>query len=399
MSAAIDRSIAMIDDWREREAEADENPLRFEAITEDELRAARLTPRVILPNLLYADVRTRIAAGGVGKTSLALFEAATLALGRELWGRQPPHQVRTVIVTREDSREILVARLREIISAMHLTSEELATALSNITVVDVSGVNFRVAAVVDDVVVPHTINLEHLIERLQAWGPDWLIFDPLISFGVGESRVNDSEQGIIEAFRILRNRLGCCVEGIHHSGKANARDKALDQYAGRGGSALSDGSRMVCVMQPLDPGEWFAATGNTLADGETGIVMALPKLSYAKKQESLFIIRNGFGFSEVAVAKRCPEQEAMAIEAQVCQFISHEYSQGRKYAMADLEASKDKLSLTRQQIRAAITALKVSGKIVYVEIKGKSGSHFEPLTVAETDGDTPVEMPQNEGAL
>lgn len=44
----------------------------------------RTTPRVTLDSLLYADVRTRISAGGTGKTTVALFEAVTLALGREL---------------------------------------------------------------------------------------------------------------------------------------------------------------------------------------------------------------------------------------------------------------------------------------------------------------------------
>ena len=95
--------------------------LALEPITLDELNNARLTPRVILRDLLYADVRVRISAGGTGKTTLALFEAVTLALCRPLYGRQPDGPCRTVIVTREDSREILVARLREIMKAMELT--------------------------------------------------------------------------------------------------------------------------------------------------------------------------------------------------------------------------------------------------------------------------------------
>lgn len=188
---------------------------------------------------------------------------------------------------------------------------------------------------------------------LEAWGPDWIIFDPLVSsFGVGESRVNDAEQGLIEAFRILRNRLNCCVEGIHHSGKANAREKSLDQYAGRGGSALSDGCRMVAVMQPLTPAEWYAATGTKLDAGESGIVMALPKLSYSKPQEPIFIRRTGYCFQKEAVMKRSPEQRADAITEQVMQFIRHEFEQGRKYASADLEKLKDRMNLSRHRYAA-----------------------------------------------
>ena len=86
--------------------------------------------------------------------------------------------------------------------------------------------------------------------------------------------------------------------------------------------------------------------------------------------------------------RRSPEQEPAAIEVQVCQFITYEYSQGRKYSGKDLEDSAKKMNLTRAQIRAAITALKVSGRIIYVEVRGKSGSHFAPVTLADTAGDT-----------
>jgi len=360
----------------------------LEPINQEELRKARLTPRCVLPELLYADVRTRISAGGTGKTTVALFEAVTLALGNELWGRAPKHPCRTVIVTREDSREILVARMREIMDAMLLDEREVAQVLANLLIVDVSGVSFRLSSVAEDVVIPNAQNLNWLVANLKEWKPDWIIFDPLVSFGVGESRVNDAEQGLIEAFRVLRNHLDCCVEGIHHSGKANARDKSTDQYAGRGGSALSDGCRMVVVMQPLEPDEWLRATGMRLGDGESGIVMALPKLSFAGKQEPIHIRRDGYRFSRVRPIHRSPEQEDAAIENQVCQFITYEFSQGRRYTNQDLEGSSKKMNLSRAQIRTAITALKVSGRIIYHEVRGKSGSHYEPVTLAEGPGDT-----------
>lgn len=360
----------------------------LEPINQEELRKARLTPRCVLPELLYADVRTRISAGGTGKTTVALFEAVTLALGKELWGRMPKHPCRTVIVTREDSREILVARMREIMDAMFLDDAEVAQVLTNLLIVDVSGVSFRLSSVAEDVVIPHAQNLNWLVANLKEWKPDWIIFDPLVSFGVGESRVNDAEQGLIEAFRVLRNHLDCCIEGIHHSGKANAREKNTDQYAGRGGSALSDGCRMVVVMQPLEADEWLKTTGMRLSDGESGIVMALPKLSFAGKQEPIYIRRDGYRFSRVMPMRRSPEQEEAAIENQVCQFITYEYSQDRRYSTKDLEDSARKLNLARAQIRSAITALKVSGKVIYHEVKGKSGSHYEPVTLAEGFGDT-----------
>lgn len=362
--------------------------MSFDPVTDAELVNARLTPRVIVPDRLYADVRVRIAAGGTGKTTLQLFEAVTLALGRDLWGRETGNPRRTAIVTREDSRQILVARMREIIRAMHLTAAEIAQVLEMVRIIDASGERFRLSCVIDDVVEPHLANIDWLIERLKAFRPDWLVFDPLVSFGVGEGRVNDAEHGMVEAFRICRNRLDCCVEGIHHSGKANAREKTLDQYSGRGGSALADGARMVAVMQPLDASEWQQQTGHTLLEGDTGIVMALPKLSYAGRQDPIYIRRQGYHFEMVQVTKRTAEQAAKVLSDRLFDFVLYEYQKGRRYCTSDLENVRDQIGLTRQEIRAGLTDLKVRGRVIYHEIKGKPGSHYQPVTLAEGDGDT-----------
>lgn len=302
------------------------------AISIDELGSARLTPRVIVPSYIYADVRNLIAAGGTGKTTVKLFEAVCAALGRPIWGRSLDGHCRTAIVTREDPREILVSRLREIMRQLILSKDEVQQVLENVRIIDLSGMPFRLSCVLDDMVMPHRVNIDSLLEALIDFSPDWLIFDPLVSFGVGEGRVNDAEQGLIEAFRIIRNTLDCCVEGVHHSGKANSRDKALDQYAGRGGSALADGSRMVAVMQPMTPDEWASETGTRLENGESGIVMALPKLSYCAPQDPVFIRRSGYMFSHEVVVKRSPDQVKAATAEQILQFIRYEADQGRTYS-------------------------------------------------------------------
>ena len=362
--------------------------LTLRPITMDELKNAQLAPRTIVSGFLYADVRTRIAAGGVGKTTLSLYEAARLALGKTVWGKTPEHPVRTCIITREDRRGILVARLREVMKAQQFTEQEKRMVLERVQIIDLSSESFRLAHIVGDMVMAHISNIINLCEALKEWAPDWVIFDPLVSFGVGESRVNDAEQGLIEAFRIIRNELDCCVEGIHHSGKANARDKTTDQYSGRGGSALSDGSRMVAVIQPLDANEWLQQTGTRLEVGESGLIMSLPKLSYCAPLPNLYIRRWGFHFSLEAANNATPDQIAQHVANRVMDFITAEWLLGRRYSKADIEAQTGKLNLTRTQIRQATSELTVSERVVYHEIKGKSGSHYEPATPADSNGDT-----------
>lgn len=357
-------------------------------ITVEELNAAKLTPRVILPETLYADVRLRIAAGGSSKTTLSIFEAANLALARKLWGQQPAGPVRTVFITREDSREILVARIRAVMEAMMLSVEDIAAVLENVAVLDYTDFAFRLTAIQNDAVVPHRQNLTQLVSVLRDWRPDWLICDPLVSFGVGEARVNDSEQGLIEAFRMLRNELGCCVEGIHHTGKAVARDKIIDQYAGRGGSALADGARMVVVMQPLAGKDWTKHTGGLLTERESGFVMAFPKLSYCSPRPPVFFKRSGYRFQQVdGVLDQAPDKVLEGVADRLHEFLLAEAAAGRAYSRTELDACTQKLGVTRMELRNACSTLQTAGRVVYHDVRGKTGSHYVALSIAPNDAE------------
>lgn len=352
----------------------------FAEVTADELAAASTAPRILVPEYRYADVALLYASGGTGKTTLVIYEAVVLALGRPLWGRKATKPLNTTIVTREDRRERLVGLMREIVRAMHLTADEVSEVLRRVFIIDLTGIPFRLACVIDDVVMPHQVNVWALIENLVDYcAPDVLVFDPMVSFGVGESRVNDAEQGLIEAMRIFRNFLGCCVLGIHHTGKANARDKTLDQYSGRGGSAFSDGARMVAVMQPLEAAEWEQETGTRLAPGESGIVMALPKLSYCLPQDPIFIRRKGYAFAQETVIKRTRDQMSAAVAEQVWQFLSNEKHQGRTYAQRDLEAVASDINLKRAEIRAGTARLKAEGRLVEAGTPRTAGFHLDPV--------------------
>ena len=389
--------MALDNGWRgnTHKAEAQRRPLedfQLLPITLEELRDSKLNPRVILPFMLYADVRTRISAGGTGKTTVALYEAVILALGRELWGRTPEREVRTVIVTREDTREILVARAREIMKALALDAEAVRTVLQNLLILDLSGVSFRISRVEGDVVEPHVDNLNWVKGLLKDFAPDWMIMDPLVSFGVGEQRVNDAEQGLIEAMRILRAEFDCCVEGIHHSGKANAREKTLDQYSGRGGSALADGARMVCVMQPLTAQEWADATGGWLEDGESGLVMAMPKMSYCRAQEPVYLKRRGYLFQQVTPAAQPTPTELQAeVEATVYLALKDAWLRNQPLSLQDLKNDYKTIfygNLKRDTIMEAVGRLKRDGRVLQHANSGGRGSRavLEPVIFVEGEG-------------
>lgn len=270
--------------------------------TELEANVARLHPRMLVEDYLFADLRNLVAAGGVGKTTMLLHEAVYGALGRSIWNKIVATSFTTVIITKEDSREIIVARLNQIMIDMELSKSERETVFERVWAIDLVGEPFKLAEFSGQVLRPHFENLDKLINRCNELKPDRIIFDPLMSFSIGESHVNDAEQAIVEASRyIMRKIPNCAVDVVHHTGKGNARAGTTDQYSGRNGSALPDGARMVAVLNKMGTDSFYEATGIklNLSKREAGLLLSLPKLSYCAPQSDIYIHRRGFLFEAV----------------------------------------------------------------------------------------------------
>lgn len=269
------------------------------AATIAEWQTAPLAPRCIVEGYLFADVATMIAPGGTGKTTATLHEAACIVLGLPVWGLRVVEPGPVLLITAEDRRPYLVARLREICRAMRLTDAQTALVREFVRIDDRTADVRRLTAVVCDVVA--VAGFAHEIVHgcwMEGFAPALVQLDPMVSFGTGESRVNDAEQGLIDAARVITGGLDCCTRFVHHSGKLNARDKAADQYAGRGGSALPDGCRMVSVLTSATAAELTKATGATLADDEGAFVLHRPKVSYAPpNRPPIYVKRVGFAFT------------------------------------------------------------------------------------------------------
>lgn len=349
----------------------------FGPISEDEWTLSKSSPRAIIEDLIYEDVGVLIAAGGMGKTTLTLAMAIHVVLGIEFCGHGVSSPGPVVILTAEDSREMLVARLRKIATAMfpHGTIDaaeraaKIAAIRNGVIIVDVSARVQRLTLVDRDVVRVDDAAVDGLAAFLAPLQPSLLLIDPAVSFGVGEGRVNDAEQGLIEAGRRLRRALACAVIYIHHTGKANARDKTEDQYSGRGGSAFADGSRMVIVMNRLTPKDWHDETGGTLEPGEVGLKLNIAKLSYVKPQRPLYLIRNGYRFDHIEVAVRTDDDRDATDDETAFAFIASEFAKAVTLSRRRLEEAK---VMPRARLRNAITRLLETGRIVEHVEPGKA---------------------------
>lgn len=149
-----------------------------EPISADELRNARTAPRCIVDRYLWADVAALVAPGGSSKTTISLHEHVCIVLGRPVWGLEVQAPGPVLIVTAEDRREFLVARLRRICEAMQLSAGELARVREQVRIYDCTADVRRLTAVVDDVVVVSELARE-MVDACQAQGfmPSLVQFD------------------------------------------------------------------------------------------------------------------------------------------------------------------------------------------------------------------------------
>lgn len=338
----------------------------IQPFTEEELSEAQLAPRCIVDKYLYADLGLKAAPGGTGKTTLMIYEAVHIALGRDLWGCRVIEHGPTLFITAEDSRPLFAARLREVMAALNLTAVERRVVLERIKVWDVSDNLVRLAEL-DDGNIRLTALADSIVERYRDAGLVQVVFDPAISFGPGERLVNDGEQAIVTACRRIIRGLNCCVQLIHHTGKANARNGALDQYAARGGTALPDGCRMVNILQPVsaessESGLLNPPEGFELLPGDSGLVMSRAKLSYAPPQPNIWVRRRGYTFDYFIEQPRNSEQTRSLDADKVFDFIKHELERGKKYTTNILETC-GKLNLSRPRLRTALARLRADNRL------------------------------------
>ena len=334
-------------------------------ITDSEMLAARIAPRCIVKDYLFADVAALVAPGSTGKTTATLYEAICIVLGIPAWGLTVESPGPVLIVTAEDRREFLVARIREIMRAMHLDADQRAAVMQGIRIDDRTTDIRRLTVIVGDVVMASDFGREIVTGCQDAgFAPSLVQFDPLVSFGVGSARVNDSEQGLIEAGRIISGGLDCCARYIHHVSKIAAQAGAIDQYAARGGTALPDGSRMVAVMAGLNQDAFRTATGHDLDKDQSALLIARPKLSYAPPQPGhIYVRRTGYQFERIYPISGPSAIEAAEVSGnQIARYIESQYAQGVRHTRTSLAELRPE-NMTRAQVRTALLWLESNGRL------------------------------------
>lgn len=351
-------------------------------IAVDEWNNAELAPKCIVDGYIYADVRLLVGSGGVGKTTLMLFEVAHIALGIPLYGNDIRTPGNVIIVTAEDQRGRLIARLRKVTGELaNGTQDMISKVMRSVFILDVTSEIKRLTRIENDVVVIDDAIVGGMIASFRALNPSLVIFDPAVSFGVGEARVNDAEQGLIMAARRMVKGLDCCVTFIHHTGKENASNSGStnnevfkvvqNQYAFRGGSAFADGARMVHILGSPTLNEFKKYTDGKIKlspffeiDAKPGLFLGLAKMTYAKpKHPVIALARDGFKFHQVSMKGALTPEET---NSKILEFLEREVDKGEKHSISSLKDALHKrgnLNTSFTAIETLIKGLIDSGEI------------------------------------
>jgi RecA-family ATPase len=232
-----------------------------------------------------------------------------------------------------------------------LTDEERAQVYRRVLILDLTGHSGLRMAQMDGRQIVPTDLVDRLVETYLAEPVTdvplkLVVVDPMASFSASEAAFNDNEQALIEAARSAIRQVDVCVRFIHHTGKANAREQALDQYAGRGGSAMADGSRMTAVLATWQPGMSQVPSlprGLDANDEGSVLILARPKLSYSPPNQPLILIKRlGFGYAHEIYYPPTTEEQLQAEETEALQkfyrSVLAEYKRGARHTEKSLLA-------------------------------------------------------------
>jgi hypothetical protein len=210
--------------------------------------------QALIQGLLPFDVWALVGAGGLSKSTFVVWLMVHIILNRPVFGRKIEQPGHCVYVTGEDEWEDVIRGLRRVCDALKLTEFEQHKVAKFFHIEDCTQSHRPLVEVGEYGKLQTTMLAGKIVGKYRWVKTSLIVFDPMSYFGPGEKYVNDGEAKMIWVARMIKKWLAPVSIGfVHHTGKAVYREGIVDQYAGRGGSAIGDHVRALLVMQSHDP--------------------------------------------------------------------------------------------------------------------------------------------------
>ena len=217
------------------------------------LDPARRPPRdwLVRHRLMRRHTSVTAAAPGVGKSTLAIEEAVSLASGRDFlgFGIDRPHKV--AVINNEETRDELERRIEATCVRFEVPFEAIAATLHVHSGVDAG--KFTVARRGPDDSVVVQAEAPRLAELLADAGIDLLVIDPFVQLHTVSENVNGEIEQVMVALRDIAASANCALHLVHHTRKppAGSAHQAGDIFAVRGGGAIVGDAHFVFTLADM----------------------------------------------------------------------------------------------------------------------------------------------------
>jgi hypothetical protein len=234
------------------------DPQKFRRITAqgfDPAALAGIGPRqwIWRHHLSRRNIAATISPGGVGKTSLALLEAVSIASGVNLLGVEPKEVCNVWHFNLEDPLDEMLRRVWAICEHYAIDPHSLSGKLFLNSGRDTSLI---VAKQVQGHVIA-TPAVDEVIDEMRRNNIGVLQVDPLISAHDAVENVNDQMRPVFDAFTRIANEANAAVDLIHHTRKQAAGFSATpgDMESARGAGALAGAVRSARTINVMSQAE------------------------------------------------------------------------------------------------------------------------------------------------
>lgn len=211
---------------------------------------AKLPPRqwVLGKYLLRGQVTTLVAPGGVGKSTLTLGWAASIATLKDLMAAAPHEHGKVWVINNEDDETELYRRFAAVQQHFDIAWKDLSERLI------LSGRGdrkFRVASRATSSGLAQGRHVDQAIDFIRTYHISTLIVDPMVGTHDADENNNAEMEIVMDAYRRIAREGNCAVCVVHHTSKpqgGSSEGFAGNANASRGASAVINAARVSLTL-------------------------------------------------------------------------------------------------------------------------------------------------------
>lgn len=202
--------------------------------------------------LIRKYISVLIAPGGVGKSTLTMADAISLATGRNFSGDRPHGQYRTWVINAEDPLQEMELRLS---AACRLYDIPLSEIGDRILLSSGRDLRITLASMTRSGPIVNQIAVDDMVKHITTMQVDCLMLDPFVRLHDCDENDNRAIDMVMQALTAIADRTGCSVVVVHHTRKLNGASGAGDPDTGRGAGSMIAACRIAHTLSTMSETE------------------------------------------------------------------------------------------------------------------------------------------------